>query len=261
MINILIPVGQDLKSYQHMIDGLSCFTDVNIIVGLSEKQEEQFARVDNVRYLVFKEGTDKEAMLNSLSMFVLAGEILILRRPVEAKKLEKILQSNADITLAEKKPRNKFVNFFVNIWHKLVQAFFGVKFYEGDNSIIKFSQDLSEVLLQTGNLSYNSRVNRWKGVGQATYEVDYGKAEKFPTDKKQSLIYGVTASILIVVAVLVTTLLCLLTKINFVLGLLIVSVDIICIFMSIILFMMLAFNSKVGKKIVGEGEIVGGKVD
>ena len=92
MINILIPVGQDLKSYQHMIDGLSCFTDVNIIVGLSEKQEEQFARVDNVRYLVFKEGTDKEAMLNSLSMFVLAGEILILRRPVEAKKLEKILQ-------------------------------------------------------------------------------------------------------------------------------------------------------------------------
>ena len=59
----------------------------------------------------------------------------------------------------------------------------------------------------------------------------------------------------------VTVLLCVFANINFVLGLLIVCVDIICVFMAIILVMMLAFNRKVGKKNVGEGEIVGGKVD
>ena len=261
MINVLIPIGSNLKSYQQMIDGLSHFYDVNIIVGLSEKQEDQIVKLDNVRYVIFKDGTDREAMINSLSMFVLAGQILILRRAVDAKKLEKILSSNAGITLAKNRPGNKFTAFFINLWHKLVQMFFGVKFYEGDNSIIKFSQDLSEVLLQTGNLSYNSRVNRWKGVDQTVVEVDWGKAEKFSTDKKQTLIYSLTAAALIVVATVVTVLLCVFANINFVLGLLIVCIDIICIFMAIILLMMLAFNNKVGKKIVGEGEIVGGKLD
>ena len=168
-----------------------------------------------------------------------------------------------------KKRKNRFgfltKKFPLRMQRKLVMLFMAVILafvvLIGRITWINASKGSSYTKVVLDQQSYNSRVNRWKGVGQATYEVDYGKAEKFPTDKKQSLIYGVTASILIVVAVLVTTLLCLLTKINFVLGLLIVSVDIICIFMAIILFMMLAFNSKVGKKIVGEGEIVGGKVD
>lgn len=261
MINILIPTGDNSKGYQQMIESLSHFFDVNIIVGLTQKQESQIEKLDNVRYVVFKDGTDKEEMLNSLSMFVLAGQIVILRRAVEAKKLEKLFESKAGITLAKTRARNKFFAFFVNLWHKLVQMFFGVKFYEGDNSIIKFSEDLSEVLLQTGNLSYNSRVNRWKGVDQVSVEVDDGKTERFPADKKQNLIYSLAAAALIVVAVAVTVLLCVFANINFVLGLLIVCVDIICVFMAIILVMMLAFNRKVGKKNVGEGEIVGGKVD
>ena len=111
MINVLIPIGSNLKSYQQMIDGLSHFYDVNIIVGLSEKQEDQIVKLDNVRYVIFKDGTDREAMLNSLSMFVLAGQILILRRAVDAKKLEKILSSNAGITLAKKPTRQQIYCF------------------------------------------------------------------------------------------------------------------------------------------------------
>lgn len=257
MTNILIPIGDNTKGYSEMIDYLSDHFEVNIIVGINQENENYIKRLDNVRYVIFKNGTDKEAMLNSLSMFVLAGQTVILRRAVDGKKLDRFLSTNAEITLAKTQSKNKVCSFFINLWHKIVQIFFGVKFYDGDSNIIKFSKNLSEVLLQTGNISYNSRVNRWKGVEQVSVVVDDGKGEKFQTDKKQDLIYSLSAVMFITLAVIITVLLCIFVNVNFVLGLLIVCVDIIFVFIAIILIMMLAFNRKIGKKNVGEGEIVG----
>ena len=258
MINVIIPVVKNQQQYQKMIAQLLVYSDLNIIVGLTEDIDKTFIKEDGVRYLVFKNNTNKEQMINSLSMFVLSEKILILRQTIEKKDLEKFLFSNQPILLAKEKKKNKFANFFVKLWHIIVHIFFGVGFYEGNTDVIMFSQDLSEVLLQIGNLSYNSRVNRWRGVVESSVDVSLSKSDKYPIDKKQNLIYTVVASTLFAVAILFTLLLCLFVNINFILGLLIVCVDIICVFVAIILFMMLSFNNKVGKKIVGEGELISG---
>ena len=258
MINVIIPVVEDVQKYQKMIAQLLVYSDVNIIVGLTENIDKSFIKEDGVKYLVFKDNTNKEQMINSLSMFVLSGKILILRQTLGQKDLEKFIFSNQSILLAKEKSRNKFVDFFVMLWRLIVHMFFGVGFYQGNTSVIMFSQDLSEVLLQIGNLSYNSRVNRWRGVVESSANVSLSKTDKYPVDKKQNLIYILSSSTLFAVAILFTVLLCLFVNINFILGLLIVCVDIICAFVAIILLMMLAFNNKVGKKNVGEGELIGG---
>ena len=256
MVNVIIPIVKDLQNYQKMIQQLSAYIDVNIIVGVTEQISKQIVDLEKSKVIVFKNDTNKEQMINSLSMFVLGGKILILRRVLQKEDLEKFLFSNESVLLASSKKRSKVANFFVKLWHKMVRLIFGVAFYEGDTSAIMFSQDLSEVLIQTGNLSYNSRVNRWKGITEQNVEVKGENKEKYPGDKKEKLVYSLSASILLALAIIITVLLCVFVNINFILGLLIVCIDIIFVFISIVLFMMLAFNNKVGAKNIAEGEII-----
>ncbi len=257
MINVIIPITTVEKGYQEMIDNLLMFDDVNILVGLCENCKDKIFLDTNAKSLVFQDGTNKEQMINSLSLLVLAGPILILRRPIGKKDLEKILSTNETIVLANGKKRNKIASFFVDLWHKFIKLIFGVGYFEGDTSVIMFDDDFSEVLLQVGNISYNSRVNRFKGVSEKTVDIAQGKKEAYPIDKKQAVVYSSISVGLIAVALAVTLLVTLLvSNISFIIGLLIACVDVICVFMAGVFLMMLFFNRKVGKRHVGEGVIV-----
>ncbi len=260
MINVIIPITSVEKGYAEMIGELAFYDELNVLVGIWESCQDKIVFDSNVKTIVFKDGTNKEQMINSLSMLVLAGKILILRRALGRKDLEKFLSSNESIVLGAKKKRNKVASFFVGIWHKFIKLIFGVGFFEGDTSAIMFDEDFSEVLLQAGNISYNSRVNRFRGVTEKTVEIAEGKADPYPIDKKQTAVYSSISAGLVAVAVLVTVLLCLFVNISFIIGLLIACVDIICVFMAGIFMMMLFFNRRVGKRFVGEGEIVASNV-
>lgn len=259
MINVVIPITNFDKSYDEMLAELSLYDELNVLVGVCENYQGKMFN-DNFKTVVFQNGTNKEQMINSLSMLVLAGKILILRRALGRKDLQKFISSNEPIVLGAKKKRNKVASFFVGIWHKFIKLIFGVGFFEGDSSTIMFDEDMSEVLLQAGNISYNSRVNRFRGIREKTVDVIEGKVDPYPVDKKQAIIYSCISAGLVAVATLVTVLLCLFVNISFIIGLLIACVDIICVFMAGIFIMMLFFNRRVGKRFVGEGEIVASNI-
>ena len=256
MINVLIPITENLQDYSKMITSISMYSDVNIIVGITESLNEKVVKEDNVNYFVFENAANKEEILNALGKFVLAGKILILKKPLSKKDFEKVIFTKEKIVVQKIQPKNRFVAFFTKIWHAIVKLFFGVAFYEGDTSVIMFNEDLADVLIQTGNISYNSRVNRWRGITEQTIDLDDKNKVGYPVDKKQNLIYSVMVGVLIAFAVLFTTLISIFVNINFIIGLLIVCVDILCIFTSILLIMMMIFNNKVGKKNVEQAKII-----
>lgn len=255
MVNVLIPITDKENDYSRLIAEISFYENINIIVGMTEEINKKIIREENVKYMVYKNGANKEEILNSISKFVLAGKLLILRKPISKKEFNKIIFTNEKILLAKSKPQNKFISFFKKVWHKIVKLLFGVAFYEGDTSVIMFDENLAEVLLQTGNVSYNTRVNRWRGITESSLEIENNSSVKYPVDKKQNIIYSVVIACLLAIVVIVTTLVCLFVNLNFILGLFIVCLDIICIFVSLLLLFMMLFNNKVGQKNIGNASI------
>ena len=256
MVNVLIPINENYQEYSRLISEISFYNDINIIVGITEDLEKNVIKDENVKYLVFKNGSNKEEILNAMSKFVLAGKILILRKSISKKDFNKIIATNEKIVITKSKPTNKFVSFFKKIWHKIVKLFFGVAFYEGNTSVIMFDDDLSEVLLQTGNISYNSRVNRWRGIDETAVDIEDKKTVKFPVDKKQNITFSITIACLIAFVALASTLICLFVNLTFILGLFLACVDIICIFVALLLLLMLLFNNKVGEKNIKEAVLI-----
>lgn len=177
MNNIILPLKNDFEAAAAFIKSIKR-KDCTFFVGVTSDGKGKIKASKNVKVFVFKQGSAKEEIINSLSSEIGEGRIIILRKLITPKELDAFISSQSDITICATKKRNKFANFFYKLWKKMVRAMFDFNFFEGDVSVVAISEKLAPVAKNLKNLSYASRVNRWKGVSESQVEVSSPPAKK-----------------------------------------------------------------------------------
>ncbi len=251
MLNIVIPIVGNAKRYRKILSKFANVEDVSVFVGVvsSQIRELDMIESDNIYKIEFQDGSGREEIINSLQKYLSLGSILILRKPISDNEINSFLNSNKDVVTCRKNT-SAFKNFFIDLWQKILKLCLGVKLYEGDTSAIYFAEDISTVILGSSNLSYNSRVDRWRGIEQETVIVD-GDNVKTEVDKKLNIKNIIISLVALLVGVIVTTVVSIFAPVNLIIGLLLFCLDVICVMIVLILLVMTLFNNTVGKKNFG----------
>lgn len=186
MINLIFPLVKIEKETLSFIEKTKKRKDVNLFIGVTQSLKSKIkssANLKNVKIVVFEDNSKKEEIINALKDYVKKGKILFLRKPISQEELDGFVSSQADITYLKRKSQGKFKDFFHNLFNKIIKWIFGFAPYEGDPSAIMFGEEPAEILQEASNVSYATRVNRWKGYSFSTIETD-GLPEKMEYNKK-----------------------------------------------------------------------------
>ena len=161
MENIIIPI---------VSEGMISFANeaikrenTRVLIGVVENLSDKIIRPEKFdgEIKIFEDSTKKESMINTLCCCADEGKILICRKAVSEDEIQKFFASETDITVCEEK-RSKSKNFFYKIWQYIIKLLFGFSFFDGDVSVICFSEKLYPVISSLSNVSFQTRVNRWK---------------------------------------------------------------------------------------------------
>ena len=250
MVNVVIPINKDVEKYRQLLDDLRGSYDINVHIGVTLDQapmiENEYIEAENFNVCVFENKSNKEEIINALQDSLEKGVLVILRRPIQTKELNKMISLGRDVVTC-KKERGKVAGFFFRLWQRILSMILSVRLYPGDTSAICFGEDIADVVRSANNLSYSTRVNRWKGLRQAVVTCQ-GSGEKYEIDAKQNLKYILIALSLLIVGVTVTTCVALFANITIFIGLLLFCLDGICLSVAVILMIMMAFGCATGKK-------------
>lgn len=248
MINVLVPITDKAEKFNKLLANINGNQDIMVFVGIKKSQREQldFLDSENITIVEFDDNSKREEILNALSLNLQEGEVMVLRKPITFEEFTKFYTCKEDIAVCKQR-RSKFGGFFHKLWQKILKLCLGVKLYEGDTSVIKFNEDIGAVLSQTHDLSYATRVDRWKGLTTEAVETK-GEQVKAERDNKTILMCSITAFVALVVALVTTICVCLFTKVQIIGGLLLVCLDVICLAVIFIMMVMVGFNCEVGKK-------------
>lgn len=251
MLNVVVPIVNNSKRYVKLLTSLSNVNGVNVFVGYVTSQKNDLLSVEgnNFNFIEFKDGSHREEIINSLQKYLGEGAILILRKPITVNEFNSFANTKRDIVTC-RRTLTKVQSFFMGLWQKILKLCLGVKLYDGDTSAIYFGDDISSVVLNSSNLSYNSRVNRWKGVDQDTTVVE-GDKVKADKDTKTNINSMIISLIALLIGVVVTTIVSIYATVNIIVGLLLFCLDVICLSVILIFAIMTIFNNIVGKKQYG----------
>lgn len=200
MKNIIIPVTEE--KMVPFVESIKKIKELKIIVGVTAGLADKInkSRSKNFVLKIFEDGSKKEEIINSLKDELDEGQVLICRKEIEVEEVENFFDSSSDITICSIK-RNKVQKFFFKLCQDLMMLLFGFNLYDGDISVICFGQKLFNVLTNIENLSYSSRVNKWKGVEIKAIDIKSPPAKKeFNKLKVNLMFYGWIALFVTVIA-------------------------------------------------------------
>ena len=251
MVNVLVPIINNAKGFDKILTSISSYSQVNILIGVvaSQKQNLQLSESENIHIIEFQEGSKREEIINSLQKYIVQGSILIMRKPISENEFNNFINNPKNIVTCKRNLSN-FKKSLFKIWQKILKIFLGVRLYKGDTSVVYFDEDISSVVLSSTNLSYNSRVDRWKGIEQGTVKVE-GDLVKTDIDKNVNIRNIIIAVIALAIAVTVTTVVCLFARVNLIVGLLLFCLDFISLAIAFVLTIITIFNCLVGKRQFG----------
>ena len=251
MVNVVVPITNNAKRYKKILSSLSRANNVVVLVGVVSNQinELNFLDSENIYIIEFQDGSKMEEIINGLQKYISVGSIMIMRKPISENEFNSFVNNNKDIVTCRRN-LSSFKAILFNFWQKILKTFLGVRLYEGDASVIYFAEDIASVILSSSNLSYNSRVDRWRGIEQGTVVVE-GESVKTETDKKANIRNLIISLIAIAVAVSVTTVVSIFARVNLIVGLLLFCLDFIALAIVLILLVITIFNNIVGKKQFG----------
>lgn len=263
MINIIVPIiDKNKDKYLSLLSRIDGLEDINVYVGIEEKNIGQIANFEdseNIFVTTFENDSKMEGMINSLHHYIGVGATLVLRKPITIEELEKFINCRRDVATC-KVERSKVKSFIFYIWQSILRFFLGIKEYEGDTSVVYLNEDISTVIGESGNLSFSSRANRWRGIEQTIIDVKGGTVKK-EIDKKSVIKFSLIAIFSLLVGIIVTTVVCLTIKVSVIVGLLLICLDIICLSISLLTIIMLVFNSRIGVKHVEEANVISSDID
>ncbi len=248
MINILIPITQNAKGYKKIIADLSSNEEAEIFIGVisSQKNALQYPNRDNIHVIEYDNSAKREEIINSMQKYIQVGELFIIRKPITYNEFKDFLKNDRDIVVC-KTNLSPIKKFFFMIWQKILRLCLGVRLYDGDTSAIYFGEDLAAVLAQSNNLSYSSRVDRWRGVDQGSVIVE-GEPVKTEVDKKENIKYLLFGLFALILGAAVTTVVAIFARVNVIIGLFLFCIDAICLAVFLLLLVVIIFNTVVGKK-------------
>ena len=254
MINVIVPIVHNAKSYKKVLSSLVNVDNVNVLIGVvgSQMSVLQTLEGDNIYYVEFKDGSNREAIINSLQKYIGDGALLIMRKPILPNELSEFLNTDKDVVVC-KRNMSTVKNLFFQLWQKILRLCLGVRLYDGDTSVIYLGEDIATVISGTRNLSYSTRVDRWKGLVHGSVIVQ-GEPVKTDKDIKLNIKYALIALLAIIIGVVVTVVVSLYARVNIIVGLLLFCLDVICLATALILLVMIIFNNTVGKKNFGYAE-------
>lgn len=254
MINVIVPIVHNAKSYKKVLSSLVNVDNVNVLIGVVSSQMSvlQTLEGDNIYYVEFKDGSNREAIINSLQKYIGDGALLIMRKPILPNELSEFLNTDKDVVVC-KRNMSTVKNLFFQLWQKILRLCLGVRLYDGHTSVIYLGEDIATVISGTRNLSYSTRVDRWKGLVHGSVIVQ-GEPVKTDKDIKLNIKYALIALLAIIIGVVVTVVVSLYARVNIIVGLLLFCLDVICLATALILLVMIIFNNTVGKKNFGYAE-------
>ena len=174
MINLIFPITIDNPENRKFFEETKKRKDINFLVGVSEDLKDAYtvtAANKNVQVSIYKKGSNSEEIINALKDYTKKGKIVIVRAPIAQKELDKFFSSNADITYCTKKKEGKIKTFFKELGQKIVRTLFGFSPYQSNGRAIAFGEGPSDILREGYNISYATRVDRWKGYSYAEVDV------------------------------------------------------------------------------------------
>lgn len=250
MINVLIPITDRIEKYEEIIDALGDADNVTVYLMAAEKLysrlTNEYSQFENFEMFCFEEGATKEEMINSVQNYIGKGSLMVLRKPVTVKEFNKMVSSDKDVVTC-KVVKSKFKTFIFRLWQKLTKLVIGVKMYSGDPSVVYFNDDLADVALRTTNLSYSTRVNRWKGASQAVATVE-APSDKQTIDKKITVRNSVIASLIVLLGIVATVVVALFAPITITSVLLLICLNGVCVGIASLLVIMAIFANMTGTK-------------
>lgn len=254
MINVVVPIIDNVQQYNKAISSICSSEDVRVIAGVVQELESQIHLPKSAKMIVFKTGSKKEEIINSLRSDIANGKVVICRRPFTKDEFERLVQSNAQVTYFASKKTNFFSSFLKTIVGWIAKFLFGVKFFDGDISLIAFDSDMGEVLQNVNSLSYATRVDRWRGIEHSVVQNDLSpvQIEKDKTGLIKTLIWALLA---IIIPVVTTVLVAVFVKnIGFVIGMVLFCIMALGFCGSLLLLCVAYFNSIVGKRYFPDAE-------
>ena len=251
MLNVVVPIVNNAKKYRKILNSLANTEDINVYVGVvsSEIANINYLKCENIEIIEFQNGSEREEIINSLQKYLGYGAILIMRKPITENEFNSFVKTNKDVVVCKNK-LGSVKNFFYTLWQNILKLVLGVRLYDGDTSVIYFAEDIATVILGSSNLSYNSRVDRWRGIEQGSVFVEGEKVDT-PKDIKSNIRNMVISLIAILIGATVTTVVSIFASVNVIIGLLLFCLDAICLIIVLILLIMTIFNNTVGKKSFG----------
>ncbi len=254
MVNVIVPIENKKLKFDDILRKLANVEEVFIYVGVPEEFADEFklktSDADNIRVVTFQNGSKREAIINALQRHIGSGSTMIMRKPITIDEFNRFILNSKDIVTC-KRNLSKAKKFMFKIWQRILKFFLGLKQYKGDPSVIYFNEDISAVVATSGNLSFSSRANRWRGIEQGTVKVA-GENIKQEVDKKDMIKFSIVSVVALIVALGVTLSVSLCVKVTVIIGLLLICLDLICVAISLVTLVILLFNLSVGKRIVGE---------
>lgn len=248
MIDVLIPLVDKPQEFIKSIESIAGFSEVNIIVGTTSELAKQYDfDYPNVTMQIFKNGSKREEILNALQKFIMNANVFIARKPFTREEFENFVSADANIVSCERVQGNIATRFFKKLWSKIIRYVFGVKFFMGDTSLMFFNENMGSILDKVNNLSYSTRVSRWRGIKQQTIKTSYPPV-KAESDPKSNLMLILFSILSILIAVVVTTLVAIFTKPIVLVIILLVCLCMVCLSVSSFLILTYLFNLMIGKR-------------
>ncbi len=248
MINVLVPVTENAEEFWTSVKSICDDVNVQIIIGVKDGIARQYDfNIPNAIVKEYGDNVTREEMLNDFQSLLLGEGVFIARKPFTKDEFANFTSQKEQIVVCKSKDKNKFVSFVKRIWRNVVKFIFGVKFFEGDPSLIYFNEDLGGVLTNVNNFSYSTRIDRWRATTKTAVESSYPNV-KPEQDKALNIKLIIFAILALVIGAVTTTLVCIFAKVTIVIGLLLACLDIICLSISVLLFIALTFNMQVGHK-------------
>ncbi len=206
MINVILPIIDKIDEYQKMLEYLSKRQDITVFIGVDEKFKDKIVAGKNFLIKVFKTKSAKEEIINSLhSINKESGGIIVIRRPLDEVEFINLLHSDDDIAYLSKK-RNKFSQFFADLWVKIIRRLFAFFFFE-DISAVYFKEEMFDLVTALNNLSYITRINRFVGFSIGSVETTH-KRTKRDFDRFSISVNFLISILFFVICILCSIILC-----------------------------------------------------
>ena len=248
MTNLISPITENVEGYLAGINKIALNSDAKIFIGITENLAEKLnLNFPNVDITVYEKNSKKEEILNAMKTLLPSGKVIICRRPISFEEFNDLKNSSAQITYCENQKSGRIIKYLKDFWQLITKSIFGVKTFQGDNSLIAFDDDIAEVLSNAENFSFATRVDRWKGCSQDKVSAK-GAPAKVEQNKKYNAMLMLAIFLPLAVGAILTTCLALFVKISIIAGLFLACFDFICLGIAFFCLLLLIFSLTIGQK-------------